>query len=305
VSERAGTQVELLGDELWGLFTERDVFFFDTLNTRFWILHSMASAATVNRFVKRELVSDTRLDRAWFPAQQLDELEGDRQWINSSFVADDLAPTWADREGAARRWRVQVEGYAPQELLDFVRRGLPRFARATALTAVGSRIEAGGVGEAQVVADYRGGFVSFGDSFDVVAGVIWRAVDRYEAFVRGLERVHQLGTPPLDDIGLEVEGEIATILFPERVADLQSLVFGLFNSKEPFRLWSVPRETAAGEWQANAVDLHVGHTLRIEVSDEWMRILLDGNTCGNTLARLVANLQHRFHAQAQLSPVPA
>ena len=304
VAERAGTRIEALGDELWGLLTERDVIFFDTLNSRFWLVHSMASADTVARFVKRELLTDARFDSAWFPSAQLDELEGERQWMKSSFVADDLAPTSIEG-GTARRWRVQVEGDQPQELLGVIRDELPRYARATALTAVGSRIETQGIGEAQVVADYRGSFVSLGNSFDLVAGVLWRSLDRYEAFVQELESAYRLHTTSIKDIGLEVEGKIATIQFPDRVMDLSSFIAGLFSCKEPFRLWAVPREIAPGEWEANAVDLHVGQTLRIEITEGWTRILLDENTCGNTLARLVANLQHRFHAQTLLAPLSA
>ena len=59
-----------------------------------------------------------------------------------------------------------------------------------------------------------------------------------------------------------------------------------------------------GQWEANAVDLHIGNTLRLEMTPRWMRILLGEHTCGNTLARLLANLQHRFDAQTRLaSPV--
>lgn len=78
----------------------------------------------------------------------------------------------------------------------------------------------------------------------------------------------------------------------------------LFTSKEPFRLWAVPREVVRGQWEANAVDLHVGHVVRLEITSRWMRVLLDDTACGNTLARLIANLQHRFDARTEL-PSPA
>jgi hypothetical protein len=47
----------------------------------------------------------------------------------------------------------------------------------------------------------------------------------------------------------------------------------------------------------------VGHPVRLEITSHWLRVLLGPETCGNTLARLVANLQHRFDARTHL-PLP-
>jgi hypothetical protein len=68
--------------------------------------------------------------------------------------------------------------------------------------------------------------------------------------------------------------------------DAQLLVEGLFTTKEPFRLWAVPKQIAEEEREANAVDLHVGQPLRLEISPYRVRLLLDEDTCGNTLARM-------------------
>lgn len=103
---------------------------------------------------------------------------------------------------------------------------------------------------------------------------------------------------------MTIEGEVATIEFPHEVGDLDALIANLFTCTEPFRLWAVPRESSPGQWEANAVDLHVGHTLRLKITSRWLRVLLGPDTCGNTLARLVANLQHRFDARTHL-PLPA
>ena len=94
-----------------------------------------------------------------------------------------------------------------------------------------------------------------------------------------------------------IDGDVALIEFPHHVEDLPALMANLFTCREPFRLWAVPQEVAAGQWEANAVDLHVGHTIRLEITSRWLRVLLGPHTCGNTLARLVANLQHRFDAR--------
>jgi hypothetical protein len=197
---------------------------------------------------------------------------------------------------------VQVEGDAPEELLDLARQ-VPRYAAAASLSAVGAILREPGIGDARVVADYKGAFIASGASFDLVAGVLWRTMDRYETYVKTIEELHQLRISSGEETGLELDGDVAIIDFPVEVDDLEYFVGALFNAKEPFRLWAVPRKVAEDEWEANAVDLHVGQTLRLEITPQWMRVLLDGRTCGNTLARLVTNLQHRFHAQTELQPV--
>ena len=233
------------------------------------------------------------------PKDQLDRLEGVRHWLRSSFESDVLLPAYGHGAEGTRRWRVQVEGDDPEELLALASQD-PRYAAAAALSAVGSILDDPELGDARLVGDYRGAFVASGSSFELVVGALWRTMDRYEQYVQTLESLHQLRVAPIEDIGLSLDGDVAVINFPRHVHDLEYFVGALFNAKEPFRLWAVPRQVAAHEWEANAVDLHVGQTLRLEITPEWMRVLLDQATCGNTLARLLTNLQHRFHAQTQL-----
>jgi hypothetical protein len=307
VAGQAGGDVSVLGDDLLVLTTRDDAFFIDTLNPRFWLLYTTATAAQLTSLMRKQLLSRPAFDTAWFPAAQLNQLEGERQWIKSSFVADDLNRGSQDGEQASpRRWRVQVEGIAPQELLEVVRKELPRYAAATALTAVGSLVSGPSVtGRAFVIADYRGSFVSSGDSFETVAGVLWRFVDRYDQYVRQLESLYRLRTTDIDSVGLALDGEVAVIDLPRQIEDVPTFVAALFDCRDPFRLWAVPKEVAPGEWEANAVDLHIGQPLRLEITHQWIRVLLDDRTCGNTLARLIANLQHRFHAQTDIAPVAA
>lgn len=302
VADDANLTLERLGDDLWGLLGTNDAFFVDALNPRFWLLHSTAPADGLRRLLRRYLLPTARLDQAWFSSKQLQELEGERRWVRSSFNSDVLQPNGSG-QAVPRRWRVQVEGENPNELLEIVSQ-TQRYQAGAALTAVGSRLGGPDTGSAEVAADYQGSFVASGNDFHLVAGLLWRTLDRYEAYIRALETSYRLETAATEEMGMTIEGEVATIDFPHAVEDLDALVANLFTCKEPFRLWAVPREVASGQWEANAVDLHVGHPVRLEITSHWLRVLLGPETCGNTLARLVANLQHRFDARTHL-PLPA
>jgi len=309
VAKAADLDLLPLSEDLWVLLGAEDAFFVDALNPRFWLLHSTARTQTVTSLWRKHIVSSAALDSAWLTAEQLRELEGERRWIKSSFSSDELQPNEAV---VPRRWRVQVEGDAPDDLLAMVSES-PKYRASASLTAVASILRDEQLGTARVAADYQGGFVSSGSSFEVVIGLLWRSLDRYEGYVRDLESRFQLKSGAIeessadvsDGVALTFEGDVAQLDFPHRVSDLETFVGNLFNCREPFRLWAVPREVGESQWEANAVDLHVGHTLRLEITPDWMRILLGERTCGNTLARLVANLQHRFDARTRLEPAIA
>ena len=53
LAEDAEVKVEQLGDDLWALVAPEDLFFVDALNSRFWLLHSTARQADVQRLLSR------------------------------------------------------------------------------------------------------------------------------------------------------------------------------------------------------------------------------------------------------------
>lgn len=295
--------VEKLDAELWALVGSEDLFFVDALNSRFWLLHSTARADDIEKLLRRHFLPDPKMDSAWLGSEQLRAVEGAHRWVKSSFTSDLLEPE-EDSSEVPRRLKAQVEIESADDFIDLLGNN-PAYKAGAVLTAIGTVLREEGFGSAKVIADYKGNFISQGGSFHLVAGMLWRTLDRYEQYVQGLESAFQLGTHVTKEMGLDIDGEIATIRLPRAVDDLDGLVANLFTSREPFRLWAVPRQVSDHQWEANAVDLHVGHAMRLEISREWIRVLLGPHTCGNTLARLVANLQHRFDARIQVPLVAA
>jgi hypothetical protein len=267
--------------------------FVDALNPRFWQIHSTSGSRSLARLMKR-LTRSPRLDSAWLTEGQLKEMEGERQWIKSVFNGDTLLGS----DAPERRWRARFEGDAPDELLNLLAQS--RYARANSLAGIGSIVVEPGIGEAHVVADFRGHFVFGAGDFEVAASVLWNAVRRYSDFVVSLEDRYSLAVQPQETGGFTIDGDVAVIDFAEEL-DAERLVAGLFTAKEPFRLWAVPNQLSEDEWEANAVDLHVGQPLRFEISPYRVRVLLNEGTCGNTLARMLVNLQHHLDARSELT----
>ncbi len=81
-------RADLIGDELWKLENGSARTFVDTLNPRFWQIHSTSSSSSVARLLKRITTRFTQRDSAWLPSGQLQQLEGRRLWIKSTFNGD-------------------------------------------------------------------------------------------------------------------------------------------------------------------------------------------------------------------------
>lgn len=294
-ADRLGMRSSQLGDELWTLDADEIRIFVDILNPRFWQLHSTSQAERVQRVVKNALTGDSRLDSAWLHADLLKQLDGRHTYVRLAFDAGDLL----GQDSAVQRSRVRFEGDTPEGIVELLR-GDPRYAGTASITAMGGYVGDQDLGLAHLVADYRGAFTTARGDFEVAANAIWRMVDRYQSFITALEDRHRLTADRFDEQGLSLDGDVATITFPHEV-DVERLVEGLFQAKEPFRLWAIPREVDDDDWVADAVDLHVGQPLRMEISPWNVRVLLEPDTCGNTLARLLTNLQQHLDARTELA----
>jgi hypothetical protein len=294
-----GLRHQRFADDLFLLLGSGLALAVDALDSRFWQIYSTSPAEPLSRLLRKTLFSTARLDATWMPRNLLQATDGQHRWLKSAFESDDLLG-----EGAStRRWRARFEGDTPDELLDLLGTD-PRYARATAVAAIGSALDEPGVGVAHLFADWRGGFTITRGEFSVGAGAITRAAERYREFIRGIEDRHRIRFTPDEhaESGILLDGEVAVIPFAEPQEDVGHVVDGLFQAKEPFRLVGIPRQVAEAQWEVNAVDLHVGQPLRMEISPHWIRVILRDETCGNTVARLLTNLQHRFDARASLAP---
>ena len=138
--------------------------------------------------------------------------------------------------------------------------------------------------------DRRAHFVASGDSFALHQRVVADVIKRYRAFVEAVEnRACQFLALPKG--GGTLQGTPIEIAF-SKPQNLPLLFKELFSSRGPFRLWGLDSvDESYGE--CDAVDLHVYSCLRIEAQPEFLRVRLHAGACGNTVARLVSNLQQR------------
>jgi len=96
------------------------------------------------------------------------------------------------------------------------------------------------------------------------------------------------------------EGRPIAITYP-KVNNLAQFIDNMFNAKKPFKLWGLKMLRNRGQYSVPAVDLHEGSAINFEITPSMMRIYLRKGSCGNTILRLLTNLQTHYSAQVKCS----
>lgn len=147
-------------------------------------------------------------------------------------------------------------------------------------------------------------FITIGDTFHGHESFVGDVVGRYRRLIEGVE-----GNAlrwELSESGVRPLGKPIFIEFERPFPDRGRLYQDMFSCRMPFRLWAAASPDRAsvpdGEViSAEAVDLHVGQRLTIEMGDDWVRVYVREGNCGNTVARLIANLQRYANAPLRLA----
>jgi hypothetical protein len=79
------------------------------------------------------------------------------------------------------------------------------------------------------------------------------------------------------------------------LATFERWMASLRRKNNRFRLWGIPIELGPGKVHMYAVDNHLWQPIDLEITRDHLYALLPSGTCGNTIHRLVANIQ-RFVA---------
>lgn len=286
--------------DLFMLRGDRLTFFVDLLDPRFWLFHTASGAGRARRALRRLVWDSRQVDSCWFPQSLLRSIQasGTSRWFKADFKGKGFLPN----EGVSDlRLRVQLEGDHPDVLFDILASS-DAYRTAAALSAVACR-----VGDADnwvdEIAHLNGSFVARGRSFENHVGFVADAVDRYRKLVERVENRYRLSWRTADHGGLSFDGDVLTISLSRRVTDLDQLLDGLFSCRDPFRLWAVPRKVSDDFATAEVVDLHIGEAFSMDIATDYIRVYLSDRVCGNTVLRLLTNLQHRYDATASADPI--
>ena len=190
--------------------------------------------------------------------------------------------------------RVQFYSQDAERLLDIIS-SHSEYTSAVSFEGVENEIEDPNFGGVKEAVNRMGRFAASGESFELHVQFVDAVVARYGRLVALCEQkaISWDSWSSTGDGGGSVTGGPLLVRFRREIEDVAAFAEELVSCREPFRLWGT-FDMARDVAEVEAVDLHVGHTIQLDMHPRWMRIYLREAACGNTVAPLVANLQHRF-----------
>jgi hypothetical protein len=279
--------------------------FVDTLDRRYWIVHSLDKSRLVRpRMESLPAQLGRGFDNVWFSIAMLDATRrfGRRRGMKIQFT-DYLATPPEHDEPEGESLKITLKSARTDSLLEFLRHGwkTPFASRvgisASLVRAVDPEQETSG----QFVLEdiyYNGHFSARGTSARRHLEVVTSMRDQYGALVRRLEEraaVSWAGGSP--------SGEVLLVPLRRPDLDVGRLVERLSGGRPPFNFWGVPVVLREGHVRVDLVDLHhgnAGRTLTVEVTRDWLRLVLPKGACGNAVTRLLSNLQRGVDSAASL-----
>lgn len=270
-------------------------FTVDDLDGRFWSFHSTAPTEQSVREIKRRITARRDLDFVWLPSHHLKQV---RPGVHPSYLKTDFKGWDVLPPDEIRDLAITVRGHDADRLLDVIRKrdGNEHAISIDRLTVPAFDPELGHVEEA---VNRFAHFIAKGDSFALHQEVVADVVGRYRLLVEAAE-ARAIGFSSFEEGGGRATGAPIEVRFSRPLPHVPAFLDELFSSREPFRLWGLHRaDERYGE--CDGVDLHVGECIRVEAQAEFLRIHLYEGGCGNTVARLVSNLQHHVDGALTLA----
>jgi hypothetical protein len=288
-------------------------FWVDRLQQRFWVFHTIMPSSEAASWLRDRVESRRDTDWMWLPSSHLRHIAPDAapHRVRTDFDGTRLVAA----DDSAHDLRVQLTGSHAERLLDQIS-AMPEYRAAVSFSSIEVHLDDPELGTLREAVKRSGLFAARGDDFAYHAQFVRSAIGRYARLVETVEAM-AMGfsplpsapaspqgvdgeVPPDDYVGASFSGIPMGIRFSRQIADLAGFCAEVFSSRAPFRLWGQPivdEEVAI----VDAVDLHIGRRFGVEVGRNWMRVYLNTGTCGNTVARLVSNLQTRFDGALSLT----
>lgn len=280
-------------------------FYLDTLDQRYWLLHTLSPANEADLVIRDLVLRSMRIDSAWMPTRQLQE------WLNDlgtlrAMTARFAAPAGIHNDSLSLPG-MEDEGFVLK--LMGTKDVRSRWSAAVEVDALGSHMALWSAniartdGDLLVRADLTsdGKATARGNSFLLHQEVIGTVKNYYRALIAEFEERFRVGWLK-SGTGLLPTGHPAEIHFPSGLSPVsyENLLISLFDCGAPFRLYGTPIWQGGDRFVSQSVDLHTGHSLKLEMTPRLIRVYLSPGSCGNVLARLLTNLQRYYDARAEL-----
>ncbi|QTQ07787.1 hypothetical protein J9174_10365 [Macrococcoides canis] len=275
-------------------------YFFDISNTRFWKMHSLDYAKNTDK-LQNILLKQMNMDSIWLPSSFMYSTKdkvGDLYSLGISFkdILKEESTSNIERFlNESNDLNLQLSKKMADPIISSLLN--ENFQKELSFNSIGLLTN----DDDDFIVDtikYHGKFTARGNSFSMHIHNVNNVLDDYINKIVQLEK-----ELPLKYVENKLYGNYAYIKLSKQV-DIFKFIDLLCDGKKPFRLFGTP--IASGNIiTINAIDTHVGNfakKLNININTKTNELMVEllENSCGNSIARLITNINLFVDASATL-----
>ena len=279
---------------------EKASFYLDTFNPRFWILHTVSKSILVNRIIKKLVgVIGGKLDHPWLDTNFLDTIRKESTQVRGTGIQYKFGDVFPDEEQEVEEFSMRIWGSMAQSIIEQLKKS-PQLKHTLTLSSIGIKQVYNGEFVIEDIT-YWGRFLAKGTSIQAHLEVVESIQKKYQSILSQIEKERIVYRKR--EHSIKIEGKPLLITFKKEIEDLNKFLEVVVSSKIPFRLWGIKTFIEKDFALVTGIDLHNGDKFSMEVTPTWIRFYLLEEACGNTVIRLVTNLQKYYDADTKLEGI--
>jgi len=288
-------------EHFFKLEIEDVVFYLDAVkDQRFWMIHTPYKTEDVDKRINKFIDSFSHFDKIWLTNNLMNNTQKYTTWNSISLKHDE--PSKIEEEQQEQENISFKIGRASQskilKLMDMLDQS-EDFRYSTGICRLSVKVHSK-YSDRPVIDDikYDGKFSTRGSDFNDHLWLINKIYSNYKEQVINVEDNFSLSYNKK-----RLEGLPINIKFSRRDLDVHFLIKYIFSGTNPFKLWGFPKELSKGYYKILGLDLHkgnLGNKINFEMTSEFIRIYLPKGNCGNTIARLISNIQRHIDSKIKV-----
>lgn len=275
----------------------------EKIDNRYFALYTLLPARVSDSLVKRAVASNPLVDHLWLSSQGFNSLWDHVRSVNSgrrygkiTFEHEsiyDLSINDAEPENRNVEDERRASRFTMVDRLDVIHSQMgplqATYAPLASITHI--RMPAASRGGHDLY--YDGKVTNRSDSFLDHRGAILNVIDMYSRLTSRIEDVLWVSGSSRGG-GFSLQGAVAELVFSETLEEplFKRWVMSLFNNRRNrFRITGFPTWLSDRKVHADAIDQHLWQPFMMEMTPNHVVAVLPKGTCGNTINRLVSNVQ--------------
>jgi hypothetical protein len=299
VAKGSGLLVDQTDDKNLLDVRSRDAgFFFDVLDPRFWVVHTMSNVDVSESVLSMLTAKFPYLDNAWPSADMMRGMQKTGKSLGFTIDFDHTRLSSTSSEPLMQEpdavVKIRFGGTGADALVKKLNEVVPH---AMTFSMVKFSREEVGTGAYLISElDGRGRLKAAGNSISLHLQTVSTFLHEYKSFILSIEETSRI----IAAKDGRLTGSPVVIEFPKPLTDFSGFVRSLVSCKEPLKIWGLVNQVREDFVMIEGVDLHSGSRLTIDVTTSYMRLYLGPRSCGNTVARLLRNLQAHISSDVSL-----